>query len=347
MTTTTGALEKPDPRPEPNQPVVPAPAKVRRLGRNPTAGHLVQRAISVAARHVVEHDPVVRRGDDPEGVHQMRVALRRLRSDLRTFGDLLEPAWSSSVKELSRPIAAALGAGRDLDVLRDRLQSQASRLPITERAGTEPVFEQLLAQQESASSAIMGALTSSGYGELLGRLGDLGPALRNTTIPDDDELRPGAADTATDIEAENLADQPAERVARAAVRRAYRRLRRHVRALPSPAPDQALHDLRIQVKRVRYAAEAATPVIGRPAARLAGDLSRLQDVLGDHQDAVTAVRWLRGLSDGADDASTVWSAGVLAGLELSAAAEARERFGPAWKRVEAHRQRRWLKGRKR
>ncbi len=354
-TPTTPTRPPAEPSSEPHLLVVPAPAKVPRLGRHPTAGQLVQRAIGVAARHLVRHDAIMRQGDDPEAVHQMRVALRRVRSDLRTFSDLLDPDWASSVKELARPVAAALGARRDLDVLLERLQAQRSRLPITEQAGIEPVIERLLAQREPADAAVRVALASSGYHELLGRLGDLEPALRSPSVSGDDEQDPGAGKHSL----EQAVDQPADLFAEAAVERAFRRLRRQVRALPDPAPDQALHDLRIRVKRVRYAAEAAAPVLGRPAARLAADLTRLQSLLGDHQDAVTAVAWLRNLVDvdvdgagagageGAPDIGVAWAAGLLAGLELADATEARRRFDSVWTRVEAHKQRRWLQRRPR
>jgi CHAD domain-containing protein len=301
------------------------PPKPPKLGRSPTAGQLVRRAIGVANQRILVHEPEVRASDDPEAVHQMRVALRRLRSDLRTFADVLDPAWRAQVTALSRPVARALGGRRDLDVLAERLRVLIPRLHDADRAGAEQVLDILHARRILAFEAISGALGDPGYGELLRLIGDT-----ELAVP------PGEGDG-------RLADQPAAAVAARAVERAFRRLRRDIRALPESPPDQALHDVRIQAKRLRYAAEAAAPVLGRPASRFAADVTHLQTVLGDHQDAVTAVGWLRALaSEDAERVSLAWSAGVLAGLELDAANEARARYPRAWKRVRSRGEQHWL-----
>src|SRR5206468_10859672 len=101
----------------------------------------------------------------------------------------------------------------------------------------------------------------------------------------------------------------------------WRQLRKGVAALPDQPADAELHRIRILAKRVRYAAEAAEPIAGKIAARTADAAAALQDVLGDHQDSVTAQQWLREAGKGA----RAFVAGELTALEREGAA--RDRAG--------------------
>ena len=83
---------------------------------------LVRRALARSVVRLLTHDPGVRLGEDPEAVHQARVATRRLRSDLRTFADVLDTAWSDPLRDELRTIGHALGDVRDLDVLLGHLE---------------------------------------------------------------------------------------------------------------------------------------------------------------------------------------------------------------------------------
>jgi CHAD domain-containing protein len=117
---------------------------------------------------------------------------------------------------------------------------------------------------------------------------------------------------------------------------------KHVRSAAKQAKDDptdaSLHHLRIRTKRVRYAAEAVAPVFGKKADAFAEAAAELQDVLGEHQDAVVAGAWLReAASDGAD----AFVAGQLVAMEARAAAESRERWPAAWKALSRKRLRFW------
>jgi CHAD domain-containing protein len=105
-----------------------------------------------------------------------------------------------------------------------------------------------------------------------------------------------------------------------------------VRALEDPPPDEALHEVRIGAKRVRYAAEAVAPVLGRKAARFARAAAELQTILGEHHDAVVTAQLLRERSTGAPS-EVAFAAGELAGLEQAAADRARSEWLGAWKRL--------------
>ena len=108
-----------------------------------------------------------------------------------------------------------------------------------------------------------------------------------------------------------------------------------------PTPDdESLHRLRIDAKRVRYAAELAAPVVGKRARQAARALAQVQDVLGDHHDATAAALRLRALGPRTGPAG-VWAAGLLAGLALARAAEDRDRFQSVWEHAAAPEHWRW------
>ena len=110
----------------PSVPLVPE-IVVADLGADATAGDVVRRAIALSVIRLILHDPVVRLDADTEGVHQARVATRRLRSDLRTFRPLLDREWSQALREELGWIARILGEVRDGDVLRERLTATHRR----------------------------------------------------------------------------------------------------------------------------------------------------------------------------------------------------------------------------
>jgi CHAD domain-containing protein len=102
--------------------------------------------------------------------------------------------------------------------------------------------------------------------------------------------------------------------------------------------DENLHAARIRAKRVRYAAEAVSAVFGKRARAFAASAVELQDVLGEHQDAVVAGAWLREAARSGGDA---FVAGELAAVEAQAAATSREAVPAAWKDLSRKRLRFW------
>ena len=111
-----------------NAPLTPEIA-VKDLGSEATAGDAVQRAIALSVVRLIRHDSVMRLDVDPEGVHQARVATRRLRSDLRTFRSLLRSGFVSSLRDELGWLARILGEVRDGDVLVERLRRRVGELP--------------------------------------------------------------------------------------------------------------------------------------------------------------------------------------------------------------------------
>ena len=125
------------------------------------------------------------------------------------------------------------------------------------------------------------------------------------------------------------------------VRRPLRRLRHEADRLGIAPGDDELHRVRILAKRLRYATDVSAPLAGKPARRAARALAKLQDVLGEHNDARVALERLRELSRDATPAA-VWSAGLLGGLQVARAAECRARFPSAYRSAVAKSRWTWI-----
>jgi CHAD domain-containing protein len=288
-----------------------------------TIPEVVQSAIAVSVARLLQNDAGVRLGDDAEAVHQARVATRRLRSHLRTFRTLLEPEWTATLREELRWLGGEFGAVRDADVLLDRLQHRLDELAPSERKAGERIVEGLAAQREAARDELLAAMRAPRYVELLDQLVD---AARQPRLA----LRV-AGDGGSDPE-----------ILRGLVRAPWGHLRRAVRELPEDPPDQALHDIRIRAKRVRYAAEAVTPVFGKDARQFVDAITRLQDTLGEHQDAVVAGQWLREAAAASGDVDVAFAGGMLAAIEHRAALASRAEWTDAWRAASRGKLRDWL-----
>ena len=204
----------------------------------------MRRAIALSVIRLILHDPVVRLDVDPEGVHQARVATRRLRSDLRTFRSLVEPDFATALRDELGWLAAILGEVRDGDVLLERLRGRVAELPEDERAGTDAVLATLEQDRDAAHARLLETLRSARYVELLERL---------VRAANDPEL-------SEDAEASGRS-----RSCRSSFAVPWHSLEKRVKALGESPTDEQLHQIRIRTKRVRYAADAVTPIVGKPA----------------------------------------------------------------------------------
>lgn len=304
--------------------VPPATTAVRGLDRRSTMGDVLSSALGAGTDRLLEHDWRLRLAkEDPgiEDVHQARVATRRLRSDLKTLGGLLDPVWRRHVRQDLEWCGAVLGEVRDADVLAEGLE------------GAPPAIRRTLAMQRAAAARRLAeVLESDRYVNLLDRL-----------HAGSQRLPVGAGGT-TD------ATERAGAVLPPLVRTRWRAMRKEVRRLgPDPMPAQ-LHRIRIKAKQLRYAAEAAAPVVGSPARRTATAAERVQTVLGHHHDAVSAEAWLRSEwgeeSVPASSPSPVpalsFEAGLLAAGVRRSRDEAERDWRRAWAELRRPKHRRWL-----
>lgn len=283
-----------------------------------TAAGAIRLAIAASVDRLTGQEPAVREGVDPEGVHQARVATRRLRSDLRTFAPLLDHAWAEALRDELRDLAALLGAVRDDDVLLERLRRAAATLP--DGAGEEaaPLLDDLAAARDADRATLLAAMDDARHATLLG------------------DLR-RAAEAPHTLDA---AQRPAHLVLPPLAARPWRRLRDAAAAIGEDPPDARLHELRILAKRARYAAEAVAPVSGPGAGAFARAVARLQEVLGEHHDAVVAQQWLGQAARRYPEAA--FAAGSLAGLERAEAERRRREWPAAWQAASRKRLREWM-----
>jgi CHAD domain-containing protein len=244
------------------------PAKALKLSASsPTRDHILA-LMREQLEALRAHEPGTRLGSDPEELHQMRTAVRRLRAILGAVRDMFDPRWVGSLRKELDWLGTVLGARRDLDVLRQHLRGELAPLRSSKRMVARDLLDRLDAQRARARDEVLAALDSPRYAKLLGRLED---AVRQPRV------------VATDLSIPDVAAG------------AFKKLRKAVRALPEDPSDRDLHAVRIRVKRARYAAELAQPMAGRPADRFIKRAKKLQDVLGEHQDAAVAEERLRGL----------------------------------------------------
>ena len=108
------------------------------LTKDTPPGEALGIALEADYRALLAHDPGTRRGDDPEDLHQLRVATRRLRAFLRAARPLVDREWAESLREELGWLGGHLGPARDLDVMLDRLRAEVAALGRRRRCGGRP-----------------------------------------------------------------------------------------------------------------------------------------------------------------------------------------------------------------
>ncbi len=221
------------------------------------------------AQHVgwfLAHDPGTRLGTEPESLHQLRVATRRLRAVLRTARPILRPAWVTTLEQELTWLSELLGPARDLDVQIAHFTEESAELDARDRKLLAPFIAHLRTQREAVQQMVVSELTSARYVELIRRLQQAAQAPSVVESP---------------LTVHDLARQE------------FKKLRKAISWLtPSPS-DTALHKTRIKTKRSRYAAELARSSVGKPASRFIKSARAVQGLLGLHQDAIQAERHVR------------------------------------------------------
>ena len=273
----------------------------------------IRAVLAQHVRHLLMADVAVRR-DLPDSVHQMRVAARRLRSALATFGPLLREDDALWLREELAWLASELGAIRDTEVMKERLDEHAALLAQdTDTARVRAVIDPVLtARLDSARSSALAALRSDRHAMLI------------------DDL----VSAAIDPPVTDAAFAPCSRVLLPHVARTWRRLRRCVSELTLTSPSTDWHRARIIAKRARYAADAVAGIFGDTMVDYAQTLAEVTDILGDHQDAHVAQGILRELATHPDiDGATGMALGLLYEVEGDEELLDRVRFRELWPHV--------------
>jgi CHAD domain-containing protein len=312
------------------------PKLVRALGRRATAppevvvpddlpaaadaGEAVRGAIARSVERIMLNDPGTRLGE-VEPLHQMRVGTRRLRSDLKTFRPLVDREWADGLRDELRWLGQVLGDVRDLDVLIDRLHADAGDL----EPELGPLFDALETRRKRARAALLQALRTARYLELLDRL----------------------VEAATSPVLTKAADEHARAALPPLVRSAWKKVRKQAGKLGDASGDEEFHRVRVLTKRARYGADAVAPALGRKRAtrarKFAQKAADVQDVLGELQDSVVAGETIEDVARAHPDAGSFnLAAGRLIERELGHRVRNRERFPSAWSRLDRKRRTNWM-----
>jgi CHAD domain-containing protein len=306
---------------------LPEPAHPAPLTPSSPAGQVVLAYLRTYAEKMKSLDPMVRR-DEPDAVHQMRVATRRLRSTLRSFGQIIRRDGTQRLATELKWLGTVLGEARDAEVLAGHLLAGLHETPAELVIGPVQARVQghFASKHAGARTALLEALDSGRYFSLLDELDKLMA---------EPPFTPQAARPAADV-------LPA--AARRPYRQVRRRMRRARRARAGQPTDEALHEARKGAKRARYAGEAMAPAIGKPAGRFAKQMKKVQSVLGDHQDTVIARQVERELGMSAHLAGeNAFSYGLLYGRDACHAERLRAQAWRTWKRASHLRYRRWMR----
>lgn len=283
------------------------PPREKRARRRAPAIEHVRAYLRAQLAEIERTDPLIRSSEDAEAVHDFRVAVRRMRSVLKSTRALFDQEWLKALRAELRWLAGELAAARDLDVLLERLHKD------TDPDGA-PVVKLLETERRRAWKRARTALSGDRYLRLLDRL--------------------SAAVEAPPVRAAELS---LEGVAA----REFKTLRRAAAKLGPKSSAAELHNARIRAKRARYAAELAEPVAGKRARRFVAEAKRFQDVVGAHQDAVAAADRIHGVLGRSKSPETAFAAGRLAERTMARRRKARRGVPRAWKRLERRGRKAW------
>ncbi|HEY8615234.1 CHAD domain-containing protein [Phenylobacterium sp.] len=256
--------------------VADAPLQARRrerveLRRGATAAEAFQATARNALGQIAANAEVLREAPQPDAVHQLRVAARRLRSAIATFGPLLSEAEAEAVKTELRWLAHACDEARNLDVLAERIADAARRMKAPP-AGLDELVAGVDAARARASAQAAQAVRSERF--------------RTLMIDATAWIETGR--WLTDDEGRDVREQKAAAFAAAALDRRRRKLRKLARDLAGRS-DEARHDARIEAKKLRYAAETFASLFNdKSVSKFIGRLKDLQEELGALNDAATA-----------------------------------------------------------
>lgn len=280
------------------------------ITKKSTAGDVVLAYLHEQRAALQNQDPRVRR-DEPDAVHQMRVATRRMRSALQAFGKIVDRESTRTLTDELKWLAGTLGTSRDLEVLRMRFEDNLHSLPPEEVLGDVAArmtryFAPLEAKAHKDSIA---ALDSKRYFTLLNSI---------DTLLISPPLTKQASGKAKDVLPK-------------LVEKSRHRLDVRVEAaLASKHNDEPLHEARKAAKRLRYSAEVAEPALGKHATHLRKRAKDVQTLLGDHQDSVVARPVLLELGRGDENGFTF---GLLYGKEVELAHKTEADLPALWHKL--------------
>ena len=241
------------------------------LSPDATSGEYAYALLRGYFKDFLEHEPGTRLGEDPEELHDMRVATRKLRAAMSTFEAAL-PLRFQALRDELKWVGGCLGEVRDLDVQIEWLEEEREQSGWEEATAIGPLIAERLERRNEERTRLLEALDGERYRRMVR---DITTALR--------EGDDGKGDAA----------MPIREYGARLLKKRYRQFEREADAISADSPAELYHATRIRAKRLRYTADALSDVYGRRATELIVELKAVQDLLGEHQDCAVAIDWLR------------------------------------------------------
>jgi CHAD domain-containing protein len=229
--------------------------------------HALQLILASLLRTVAANARAIREGDEePERLHQLRVAMRKMRVLLGEFGGLFEAEWVAEHRERLRELMRSTNDLRDAQVHRQELERYRKMLPRKERKMIDRLAEHLDREIARQREALVELLDSKVFRKEM-------------------EVLEYFASTEGAEGFAPVADGPVILAAKERLKRRFKKLRREGKRLGKKSPPEAYHELRIGVKKLRYLFEFCTSILREEEQQeLLRHLKGLQTLLGEHQD---------------------------------------------------------------
>lgn len=259
----------------PSEDAFEVPSKTPGVLPDDTVAEAGRKVLRFHLARMVAREQGTRLGEDPEELHTMRVATRRMRAAWRVFGDGFRPGRTKRYRNRLRVVAGRLGAVRDRDVLIDNLEAYRSALPTHEARAIEPLVAEWREQRDEARALLIRELDSDGYRRWVD---DYKEFTRHDGL---------AAAATTPTQPHRVRDTAASRIWLA-----YEQVRAY-EAVLRWADVATLHELRIAGKRLRYTLEFLRETLGPEAGPIIARVVALQDHLGLLNDADVAATLTR------------------------------------------------------
>jgi CHAD domain-containing protein len=304
-----------------------------------------RKIVSFYFEAMVDNEKGTLEGEDPEALHDMRVATRRMRAALRVLGPYLRESDPTKLRRGLRAIAQALGAVRDMDVLIENAKTFRDSLPEEQKADVDGLIQSWDDDRNGSRKQLVRLLESKDYDRFKKNL--------NNFIKEQEKAKEPDPATMTDIEPYQIRHiAPTAILTRYESVRAFEAITDAIVQLPNhdfsvesvPPTIEQLHALRINGKYLRYTLECFRETLPPDASILIRDVTKLQDQLGELHDADVAAGLIRDYIDDQkkrrkkDDSDYTASPGLLAYLEERESAIRRiyADFLSTWSRIESH-----------
>ena len=219
---------------------------------------LLYQILKTHIRDLIKNVAAVRSAHDPEAIHDLRVTTRRLCEAIKIFNKVI-PIESKDIQKKLKNLFHVLGKKRDLDVFSAFIRAKVDKLPVRLNHRTDEAQKHIISVIHSRSYANFVILLEKLANEKM---------IKNKDILKQTLLR---------------------------FQRVLKKIQKLASSIDSDANDKTLHKLRIAIKKLRYLCEFFEPFFNKNIctfSSLINQLKGIQDILGDHQDAITGLSML-------------------------------------------------------